>query len=147
MDPKSGGGHIPFRQNKLTMVLRDSFMGGVDKSRIIMIACVSPGTSSADHTLNTLRYSERLKDRPGKENVVSKYMTKMSKDVSGQLRKMTSETVGHHKLIEEEPDYGVLDEEVKDDPLLAEEQDLLTGEFDDDLMDTDPDPVVEKNKF
>lgn len=68
MDSKSG--HVPFRQNKLTMVLRESFMGGLDKSRIIMIACVSPGISSADHTLNTIRYAERLKDRPGKENVV-----------------------------------------------------------------------------
>lgn len=76
MDSKSG--HVPFRQNKLTMVLRESFMGGLDQSRIIMIACVSPGTSSADHTLNTLRYSERLKDRPGKENVVQKYMSKAS---------------------------------------------------------------------
>lgn len=27
-----------------------------------MIACVSPGSSSADHTLNTLRYANRLKD-------------------------------------------------------------------------------------
>ena len=76
MDQKTGHGHVPFRQNKLTMVLRESFMGGFDKSRIIMIACVSPGTSSADHTLNTLRYAERLKDRPGKENVVQKYMSK-----------------------------------------------------------------------
>ena len=28
-----------------------------------MIACVCPGSSSADHTLNTLRYADRLKDR------------------------------------------------------------------------------------
>ena len=28
-----------------------------------MIACVSPGSSSADHTLNTLRYADRLKDK------------------------------------------------------------------------------------
>lgn len=27
-----------------------------------MIACVGPGSSSADHTLNTLRYAQRLKD-------------------------------------------------------------------------------------
>ncbi len=29
-----------------------------------MIACVSPGYSHADHTLNTIRYAERLKDFP-----------------------------------------------------------------------------------
>jgi kinesin family protein 2/24 len=28
-----------------------------------MIACVSPGSSSADHSLNTLRYADRLKDK------------------------------------------------------------------------------------
>jgi kinesin family member 2/24 len=60
--------HIPFRASKLTMVLRDSFMQNIqessseDKIRIIMIACISPGSSSADHTLNTLRYASRLKE-------------------------------------------------------------------------------------
>ena len=135
------GAHVPFRQNKLTMVLRDSFMGGIDKSRIIMIACVSPGTSSADHTLNTLRYSERLKDRPGKENVVSRFMSKGGKEVA--LRKMTSTVEHHDKLLE--PDYAKLEEEVKDDdPLLeADENDLLTSEFDEDMMDVE-EPVYEK---
>ena len=27
-----------------------------------MIACISPGSSSADHSLNTIRYADRLKD-------------------------------------------------------------------------------------
>ena len=44
------------------MVLRDSFLLG-EKNKIVMLACVCPGSSSADHTLNTLRYAERLKDR------------------------------------------------------------------------------------
>jgi kinesin family protein 2/24 len=57
--------HVPFRASKLTMVLRDSFIGKGDSIRIVMIACVSPGVSSADHTINTLRYAERLKERTG----------------------------------------------------------------------------------
>ena len=44
------------------MVLRESFLAS-DKVKIIMLACVCPGSSSADHTLNTLRYAERLKER------------------------------------------------------------------------------------
>ena len=28
-----------------------------------MIACVSPGSSSADHSLNTIRYADRLKEK------------------------------------------------------------------------------------
>ena len=57
--------HIPFRASKLTMVLRDSFIGLNTKIRIVMIACISPGHSSAEHTANTLRYAERLKERTG----------------------------------------------------------------------------------
>ncbi len=52
--------HVPFRASKLTMVLRDSFLNEV-QSKIVMIACINPGSSSADHTLNTLRYAYRLK--------------------------------------------------------------------------------------
>lgn len=70
MDNKVSGGHIPFRQTKLTMVLRDSFIGDKNQSRIIMIACINPGKSSCDHTLNTLRYAERLKERANSHNVV-----------------------------------------------------------------------------
>lgn len=60
----STGAHVPFRASKLTMVLRDSFIQS-DKNKIVMLACICPGSSSADHTLNTLRYAERLKERSG----------------------------------------------------------------------------------
>jgi len=61
IDMKSS--HVPFRASKLTMVLRDSFLSTTDgnTSKIVMIACISPGSASADHTLNTLRYAQRLK--------------------------------------------------------------------------------------
>jgi kinesin family protein 2/24 len=52
--------HVPFTASKLTMVLRDSFLNE-GSSKIVMIACINPGSSSADHTLNTLRYTLRLK--------------------------------------------------------------------------------------
>jgi kinesin family protein 2/24 len=45
------------------MILRDSFIGNSKNIKIIMIACVSPGKSSAEHTINTLRYADRLKGR------------------------------------------------------------------------------------
>ncbi|EGR29403.1 kinesin motor domain protein [Ichthyophthirius multifiliis] len=48
--------HVPFRGSKLTLVLRDSFQSKSQNSKIIMFACILPGSSSADHTLNTLRY-------------------------------------------------------------------------------------------
>ena len=55
--------HVPFRASKLTHVLRDSFVSKNDKSRIIMISCVMPSYKCCNHSLNTLRYSDRLKEK------------------------------------------------------------------------------------
>lgn len=44
------------------MVLWDSFIGQGENISVGMIACVSPGYSHADHTLNTIRYAARLKE-------------------------------------------------------------------------------------
>jgi kinesin family protein 2/24 len=55
--------HVPFRNSKLTLVLRDSFLGKADLCKIIMISCVSPSNHSSNHTINTLRYSDRLKEK------------------------------------------------------------------------------------
>ena len=52
--------HVPFRGSKLTTVLRDAFVG--KRSRTVLLAHISPGHGSADHTMNTLRYALRLKD-------------------------------------------------------------------------------------
>ncbi|XP_076228051.1 kinesin-like protein KIF12 isoform X2 [Nomia melanderi] len=57
-DGKRKGGHIPYRDSKLTKLLADSLAGnGV----ALMIACVSPARSNASETLNTLRYAARVK--------------------------------------------------------------------------------------
>lgn len=53
--------HIPYRASKLTLVLKDSFTN--KNSRTVMIVNISPAASSADHTLNTLRYADRVKER------------------------------------------------------------------------------------
>ncbi|KAI8826217.1 P-loop containing nucleoside triphosphate hydrolase protein [Fimicolochytrium jonesii] len=54
--------HTPFRQSKLTQVLKDSFIGN---SRTCMIATISPNMSNSEHSLNTLRYADRVKELKG----------------------------------------------------------------------------------
>ena len=47
-----GKSHTPFRGSKLTMVLKDSFIGYCNT---VMICNVSPGAASSENTMNTLR--------------------------------------------------------------------------------------------
>jgi kinesin family protein 2/24 len=77
--------HIPFRGSKLTAVLRDSFMGN---SRTVMIGNVSPASGSCEHTLNTLRYADRVKElrKDGRERTNEAMM--------GQVPTETVETIG-----------------------------------------------------
>jgi kinesin family protein 2/24 len=51
--------HTPFRGSKLTQVLKDSFVG---KCKTLMIANITPTLSNCEHTLNTLRYADRVKE-------------------------------------------------------------------------------------
>ncbi|KFP90892.1 Kinesin-like KIF18A, partial [Apaloderma vittatum] len=69
-DPKSKKQHIPYRNSKLTRLLKDSLGGNC---RTIMIAAVSPSSMFYDDTYNTLKYANRAKDIKSslKSNVVS----------------------------------------------------------------------------
>ncbi|XP_077376685.1 kinesin-like protein KIF2A isoform X3 [Festucalex cinctus] len=64
--------HTPFRASKLTQVLRDSFIG--ENSRTCMIATISPGMTSCENTLNTLRYANRVKELTVDNNQVNQVM-------------------------------------------------------------------------
>jgi kinesin family protein 2/24 len=61
-------------------VLKDSFIGN---SKTTMIANVSPANSCCEHSLNTLRYADRVKELKGgdKAKPVSKE-DKLSKTVA-----------------------------------------------------------------
>ncbi|XP_067605650.1 kinesin-like protein KIF18A isoform X2 [Pseudorca crassidens] len=58
-DTKRKNQHIPYRNSKLTRLLKDSLGGNC---QTIMIAAVSPSSVFYDDTYNTLKYANRAKD-------------------------------------------------------------------------------------
>ncbi|XP_015670870.1 kinesin-like protein KIF18A [Protobothrops mucrosquamatus] len=69
-DSKKKNQHIPYRNSKLTRLLKDSLGGNC---RTIIIAAISPSSLFFDDTYNTLKYANRAKDIKSsiKSNVVS----------------------------------------------------------------------------
>lgn len=87
--------HTPFRGSKLTMVLRDSFTGNC---KTMMIANVSPALSCSEHTLNTLRYADRVKELR-KEKAEKEYFMNQDKDPSEVLAQMLLMPRHHTKTV------------------------------------------------
>ncbi|CAO2596212.1 Kinesin-like protein KIF27 [Lemmus lemmus] len=58
-DPRRKSAHIPYRDAKITRLLKDS-LGGSAKT--VMITCVSPSSSDFDESLNSLKYANRARN-------------------------------------------------------------------------------------
>ncbi|XP_068305830.1 kinesin-like protein KIN-8B [Pyrus communis] len=56
---KKGLAYVPYRNSKLTRILKDGLSGN---SQTIMVATVSPVDSQYHHTLNTMKYADRAKE-------------------------------------------------------------------------------------
>jgi kinesin family protein 18/19 len=93
--------HIPYRDSKLTRLLKDSLGGNC---RTVMVACISPFFNAYEDTHNTLKYANRAKnikthvranvikaDAPiAKYNgVISKLKVQIS-DLRGKLKNSTT---------------------------------------------------------
>jgi len=94
---------VPFRQSKLTMVLRDSFIAN-EKVKIVMLTCICPRMSSANHTLNSLRYAERLKEKSqgGQGASGSKGLKALSQDQVNEELKLFLEKHGKELPIDDD---------------------------------------------
>lgn len=58
-DPKRKSVHIPYRDAKITRILKDSLGGN---AKTVMITCISPSSSDFDESLNSLKYANRAKN-------------------------------------------------------------------------------------
>ena len=70
-DKTKKGAFVPYRDSKLTRLLKDSLGGNI---KTVMIACISPSPTSYDETVNTLKYAMRARK-------IEKKITKNIKDV------------------------------------------------------------------
>lgn len=56
---KKGLAYVPYRNSKLTRILKDGLSGN---SQTVMIATISPADIHYHHTVNTLKYADRAKE-------------------------------------------------------------------------------------
>eukprot|EP00826_Nyctotherus_ovalis_P065832 TRINITY_DN9691_c0_g3_i2.p1 TRINITY_DN9691_c0_g3~~TRINITY_DN9691_c0_g3_i2.p1 ORF type:complete len:818 (-),score=217.45 TRINITY_DN9691_c0_g3_i2:41-2494(-) len=82
-DRRKVGAFVPYRNSKLTRLLKES-LGGNTKT--VMVACVSPVLSCYEETINTLKYAERAK--------------KIKKEVFRNVRKV-EESIDYYKGVVE----------------------------------------------
>ena len=94
--------YIPYRDSKLTRLLKDSLGGN---SRTVMIANISPFIYNFDDTYNTLKYAERAKCIKTKvkvniiENKMSNDFAKFIRNLNNNLDKLGKQlTFGNGKL-------------------------------------------------
>nr|XP_022752804.1 kinesin-like protein KIN-5D [Durio zibethinus] len=82
-------GHIPYRDSKLTRLLRDS-LGG--KTKTCIIATISPSIHCLEETLSTLDYAHRAKNIKNKPEINQK-MTKSAliKDLYSEIDRLKQE--------------------------------------------------------
>ena len=92
--------HVPFRDSKLTRLLKDSLGGNC---RTVMIANISPSSYSYEDTHNTLKYANRAKNikTNAQRNVlnvafhVSKYLQIISQ-LKSEIQELKAERVERH---------------------------------------------------
>ncbi|CAI9116148.1 OLC1v1017224C1 [Oldenlandia corymbosa var. corymbosa] len=82
------GGHVPYRDSKLTRLLQDSLGGN---SKTVMIACISPADTNAEETLNTLKYANRARNIQNKAIINRDPMAAQVQRMKNQIEMLQAE--------------------------------------------------------
>ncbi|KAG5034478.1 Kinesin-like protein KIN-4C [Glycine soja] len=82
------GGHVPYRDSKLTRLLQDSLGGN---SKTVMIACVSPADTNAEETLNTLKYANRARNIQNKAVINRDPVAAQVQTMKNQIEQLQAE--------------------------------------------------------
>jgi len=97
---KGKGGHVPYRDSKLTFILKDS-LGGNSKTALI-VAC-SPSMSSFEETVSTMQFAQRAKS-------VQNLATINRSDNLDELKNLVEKLRGELKQLRE--DYSTIEEQL-----------------------------------
>ena len=110
----------------MTQVLKESFVG--KNSRTIMVSCVAPNMKNCDHTLNTLRYADRVKERDPQTGQLS-----ASVEASSRIKRDDGDCITRVKLpprpltapatsfrIDTEEDYESSEDDIPPPPSIEE---------------------------
>ena len=97
-DPRKRN-HIPYRNSKLTRLLKFSLGGNC---RTVMIVCVSPSSAHFDETQNTLRYANRAKNIQTK---VTKNVYNVNRHVKDYLVKIDEQRHLIEELMKKQKDF------------------------------------------
>lgn len=97
-DPRKKN-HVPYRNSKLTRLLKFSLGGNC---RTVMIVCVSPNSAHFDETQNTLRYANRAKNIQTK---VVRNVYNVDRHVKDYLKKIDEQMARINELQAQQKDF------------------------------------------
>lgn len=101
-DPKTRGGHIPFRDSKLTKLLADSLSG---KGLALMVACISPAFQNLNETLKTVRYAMQARNIQTNPVIQLDPQEEMVNNFKMEITYLKKENAKLKSLLEKEPKY------------------------------------------
>ncbi|KAG8373808.1 hypothetical protein BUALT_Bualt11G0063600 [Buddleja alternifolia] len=113
---KKGLAYVPYRNSKLTRILKDGLSGN---SQTVMIATISPADNQYHHTVNTLKYADRAKEikthiqkNIGTINAhVSDYQ-KMIDSLQSEVSRLRKELADKESQLNAKPTEKVVDDEI-----------------------------------
>ena len=100
-DPRKKN-HVPYRNSKLTRLLKFSLGGNC---RTVMIVCVSPSSQHFDETQNTLRYANRAKNIQTK---IMRNVYNVDRHVKDYLKKIDEQMARINELQAQHKDFETL---------------------------------------
>lgn len=131
--------HIPYRDSKLTRLLRDS-LGG--KTKTCIIATISPTVHCLEETLSTLDYAHRAKNIKNKPEVNQKMMkSALIKDLYSEIDRLKQEVyaarekngvyIPRERYLHDEAEKKAMTEKMEHMELELESMDKKFVEFQD----------------